>query len=193
MAQEDDLPDYEAFQAVRDTPVFHRRRRFEMRLQARASKTIRKYGFFREDEWSPEDASRAELMLKRLRDEREMQRPRAKQAGRRAYLNPRRRRGPERPDDDAYLWEGVPDYAAFLDNAAKEVGAWSADPVAEVAACRVVKDRLLTDLHLPAVQEALGALIPEWLHPSQDDPKKRGKKTRFGGERIGVDLCASCC
>jgi len=86
------------------------------------------------------------------------------------------------------LWEDEPDYAAFLDEAAKEVGAWGADPLSEIAACRKLKDRLLTDLHMPAVQEALGALIPEWLHPSQDDPKKRGKKKGFGGERVGVNL-----
>jgi hypothetical protein len=31
-------------------------------------------------------------------------------------------------------------------------------------------------------------LIPEWLHWSQDDPKTRGKKKGFGGERVGVNL-----
>jgi len=179
---EDDLPDWEAFQAVRDTPTFHRRRRFELRLQAKASNTIRKYGFFRDDRWSREDASRAEAMLKKLGTEREMQRSRVRPTGKRAYLKS------GKPDDDAYLWEGEPDYAAFLEDAAKEVGASGVDPVSETAACRLVKDRLLTELHMPAVQEALGALIPEWLHWSQDNPKTRGKKKGFGGERVGVNL-----
>ena len=84
-----------------------------------------------------------------------------------------------KPDHAAYLWEGEPDFAAFLEAAAKEVGALGVDPVSEIAACRLVKDKLLTELHMPAVQEALGALIPEWLHWSQDDPKTRGKKKGF--------------
>ena len=66
MVFEEDLPDWEAFQRVRETATFHRRRRFELRLQARASKTIRKYGFYGTDRWTAEDARRAESMLKKL-------------------------------------------------------------------------------------------------------------------------------
>ena len=174
MVFEEDLPDWEAFQAVRDTATFHRRRRFELRLFAKASKTIRKYRFYGKDPWSKEDARRAEKMLQKLEVECEMQKKRLP-LGRRI-------------DRNAFLWDGEPDYASFLDDAAKEVAGSS---VAELAACRQIKDRLLTELHLPAVKEVLGALIPEWLHPSQDDPKKRGKKRRGAvSERVGVDLSA---
>ena len=184
MVFEEDLPEWEAFQAVRDTPTFHRRRRFELRLQAQASKTIRKYRFFEDDKWSRDDAARADALLKKLESERESQRSRVRSTGRRAY------RPGGKPDDDAYLWEGEPDYAAHLDDAAKDLGGICDDVVSEIAAYRRIKDRLLCDLHMPAVKEALGALIPEWLHPSQDDPKRRGKKKGFGEKRVGVNITA---
>lgn len=184
MVFEDDLPEWEAFQAVRDTPTFRRRRRWELRLQAKASNTIRKYGFFQDDVWEPEEARRAEALLKKLRAAREKQRGRLLNTGRRAY------RPGGKPDHDAYLWDGEPDYAAFLLDAAKDLGGTAEDVASETAAYERVKDKLLSDLHMPAVKEALGALIPELLHWSLDDPKKRGKKKGFGEKRVGVDLVA---
>ena len=44
---------------------------------------------------------------------------------------------------------------------------------------------------MPAVKLALGALIPEWLHWSQDDPKVRGKPKVQSGKRVGVNITAS--
>ena len=189
MVFEEDLPEWEVFQGVRETATFHRRRRFELRLQARASRTIRKYGFCEVpgQQWSRQDADRAAALLKKLEVEREKQRTRLLRTGRRT-------------DDDAFLWDGEPDYAAFLSGAAKELGGSALDAASEIAACQDVVARLLAPtrlmdgtevyFHLPAVQEALGALIPEWLHPSQDDPKKRGKKRGFDVERVGVHLTA---
>ena len=186
MVFEDDLPEWEAFQGVRDTATFHRRRRFELRLQAKASETIRRYGFFAHDLWSEEEAVRAGALLKNLEAVREDQRAKLKNTGRRAYLSA------SRPDRDAYLWGNEPDYVALLDDAARTLGGTCAGNVdAEIAAYRRVKDKLLTDLHMPAVKEALGALIPEWLHWSQDDPKRRGKKNVQSGKRVGVNLTAS--
>jgi hypothetical protein len=43
-------------------------------------------------------------------------------------------------------------------------------------------------LHMPAVKEALGALIPEDLHSSLDDPKKRLKKRKVASDRVCVNL-----
>ena len=46
---EEDLPAYEHFVKARKTPAFRARRRFELRQQARASRTLRKYGFCEAD------------------------------------------------------------------------------------------------------------------------------------------------
>ena len=43
-------------------------------------------------------------------------------------------------------------------------------------------------LHMPAVQEALGALIPRGLQPSEDKSAKKGKDD-FGAVRGGSALC----
>jgi hypothetical protein len=98
MVFEDDLPDWETLQAVRETASFHRRRRFELRLEARASRTIRKYCYCEAEgqQWSKEDAARASAMLKFLEAERESQRRRLKHTGRHT-------------DEDAFLWDAEPD------------------------------------------------------------------------------------
>ena len=44
---EEDLPEFEEFMKAKKTPAFRRRRRWELRLQHRASETIRRYGFAR--------------------------------------------------------------------------------------------------------------------------------------------------
>ncbi len=196
MVFDEDLPDWEVFQGVRETATFHRRRRFELRLQARASRTIRKYGFCEAagQQWSPEEKVWAERLLKKLEVAREEQRASLKYTGRRAYLPSGKN------DDDAFLWDGEPDYRDLLFSAANELAASASDPAADLDMARRVADRLLAPtrindgtevyLHLPAVQEALGALIPEWLHPSQDDPKRRGKKKGLAVERVGVHVSA---
>jgi hypothetical protein len=106
MVFEEDLPEWVVFQGVRDTATFHRRRRFELRLEARASRTIRKYGFCEAlgEQWDRKDAERAQKLLKRLTVERENQRGSLKNTGRRAYF------ADGRPDPDAYLWDGEPDF-----------------------------------------------------------------------------------
>jgi ATP-dependent DNA helicase PIF1 len=183
MVFEEDLPEYEVFQSVRETPAFRRRRRFELRLEARASETIRKYGFCRAEgeQWSAEDRDRATALLARLKVVREKQRASMKQLARPT-------------DEEAYLWEQEPDYGKLLDDAVEEVSGHTAAHVSaesERGALIVVAKRLRNELHLPAVKEALGALIPEDLHPALDDPKKRGKKKgAIAAERVSVDLRA---
>jgi len=196
MVFEEDLPDWEVFQGVRETATFHRRRRFELRLEARASRTIRKYSFCEAsgEQWSRADASRAARLLSKLEVKREEQRGSLKNTGRRTHLPS------GEVDVDAFLWDGEPNYRSFLYTAADELEASEIAADGEVNSYRRVADRLLAAttvndgtevfVHLPAVQEALGALIPEWLHPSQDDPKKRGKKRGLDVNRIGVFLKA---
>ena len=179
---EHDLPDWEVFQGVRETPTFRRRVRYELRLQAKASHTIRKYGFCEAEgeQWSGADSGRAAALLENLRVEREQQRARLRQLGRRT-------------DADAFLWpEGEPDYGRLLATAGVELSGAAGDADgAERRAFQEVEGRLLNELHLPAVKEALGALIPEDLHPWQDDPKRRGKKGAVPAERVGVTLQAN--
>jgi len=61
-----DLPAWEHFQEAQWKANFRARRRFEWRLEAKASRTLRKYGYCRADEWSKDDASIAEELLKGL-------------------------------------------------------------------------------------------------------------------------------
>ena len=179
---ENDLPDWEVFQGVRQTPAFRRRVRYELRLQAKASHTIRKYGFCEAEgeQWSRDDSRRAEALLQKLTLEREQQRSRVLLLGRHT-------------DPDAFLWpEGEPDYGRLLAIAGMELsGAVGDADGPERRAFQDVEGRLLNELHLPAVKEALGALIPEDLHPGQDDPKRRGKKGVVAAGRVGVTLEAS--
>ena len=70
---EDDLPEYEHFMKARATKPFRRRKRWELRLQQRASNTLRKYRFCEEDEWSKDEADAAAsllLALERLAERR---------------------------------------------------------------------------------------------------------------------------
>ena len=52
---ETDLPPYEAFVAARVKPEFRSRQRYKLRLRAKASRTIRRYGFYERDLWEPEE------------------------------------------------------------------------------------------------------------------------------------------
>ena len=53
----------EAFLAARVKVEFRSRQRFKLRLRAKASNTIRKYGFYEKDEWTPEESALAERLL----------------------------------------------------------------------------------------------------------------------------------
>jgi hypothetical protein len=142
MAFVNDLPDYQVFMNVRETVAFRQRRRFELRLEARASETIRKYGFCEApgEQWTAGDRDRASALLARLRAVREKRRASLRQLARPT-------------DEDAYLWEEEPDYRALLETAADVLGGTS---VAERTSYELVVGRLLNELHLPAVKEALG-------------------------------------
>ena len=64
---EEDLPDYEHFMKARRTQVFRARKRFELRQQARASRTLRRYGYCEADLWSAEERAAAEELLAGLK------------------------------------------------------------------------------------------------------------------------------
>jgi len=64
---EEDLPSWEDFQAARAKPVFRQRRRMELRLLARFSRTLRRYGCCERDPWSTSEAAVAEALLQVLR------------------------------------------------------------------------------------------------------------------------------
>ena len=128
MVFENDLPGYEKFMAVKETQAFRQRKRFELLLEARASDTIRKYGFCEADLWTPEDSKRAQALLERLENVRE---------SRRSALPPGRPSGA-----DAYLWwDRDPCYEALLEEAVEEQMRWV--PASERAAYEAVKQRLL--------------------------------------------------
>ena len=71
---ETDLPPYEAFLAARVKPEFRSRQRFKLRLQAKASRTIRKYGCYERDVWSSPDSDLAEVLLGKVQQETDRER-----------------------------------------------------------------------------------------------------------------------
>ena len=107
---ENDLPEYEHFMKARATKPFRRRKRWELRLQQRASNTLRKYRFCEEDEWSKDEADAAASLLLAL--ERLAER-------RRDAL----RDGPGRVvDADTWLWgDREPCYEDLLRSACREL------------------------------------------------------------------------
>lgn len=166
-----DLPPWSAFQKARETEKFRVRLRFELRLQARFSRTLRKYGFCRADPWTREEAAAAEELLKGLRAKGQMQRSAISQTGKPC-------------DEDAHIWpHGEPPFDKML---AAEVQELAGGDASRKAFLLGVADRLRGELHMPAVREALGCLIPEGLHPRLDGKKAKGVKG--DAERVGVHL-----
>ena len=88
----------------------------------------------------------------------------------------------ERADVEAWVWgeEEVP-FEKFLQEACAEVARGDSG---KVALCEAVAVRLLGPLHMPAVREALGCLVPAEL-----DPKLDGKKPRGGPRQVGAETC----
>ena len=52
---------------AKKTPAFRERKRFELRARARASRTLRKYGYCEADVWTGEEARIAGRLLDGLR------------------------------------------------------------------------------------------------------------------------------
>ena len=62
-----DLQDYDVFTEAQWTKNFRARRRYDLRLQAKFSRTLRKYGYCRADLWDRGDAELAEKLLEGLK------------------------------------------------------------------------------------------------------------------------------
>ena len=128
---EEDLPEYEHFMRARKTRAFRERQRFELRQQARASETLRRYGFCEGDFWTAKEAQVAQEFLKGLGVSASEARSRL-----------RDQRGQSRKvDSDTWLWgiEG-PDCVGEL---AKDLQRVSDKTGAGRRMCEVVADRLL--------------------------------------------------
>ena len=125
---EEDLPDYGAFMKARKTLVFRERKRFELRQEAKASWTLRNYGFCEADIWTREEAAVASELLGGLTTAAAEQKQRLLGQGRRL-------------DGDSYLWGAQePDYVGQL---ACEVARVAGDGRFGRALCERVAERLL--------------------------------------------------
>jgi len=99
---QEDLPEYGEFMKAKNKKEFRERKRFELKMEARASWTLRKYGFCEADLWSGKEAGFAEDLLNGLKRIAEQQRDRLKSTG---YF----------PDSDWWLWgDREPDYVSEL-------------------------------------------------------------------------------
>ena len=239
---------------ARRTPAFRERRRFELKMEACASRTLRKYGYCDADVWSKEEREVAAALLSGLGTTAAEKRERLKNQGRVVDFFTWLWEDRE-PDLDGELAREVVRLAAgdqarqqelewvaqrlldrvrvrVVDEEEREIAralvarvptegcasdevAWrrallacaeelgGGDPcraqrcrkVAELVAGRVrrrgVWDDLVEDdvppeiqpLHISAVREAVGALIPDRLHSRLDEAVKRGKED-FGAVRV---------
>ena len=152
-----DLPEYEKFQEAQWKRNFRERRRFEWRLEAKASRTLRKYGYCEADAWTREEASVAESLLNLVAQDTRMRRMRLGKEG----------------DPNAWCWdtEELPLEEELLRHAQELVRqeGLNGDEAERVAA------RLLGPWHRCAVLEAFGCLIPREFHPKYDSRKPKGK------------------
>ena len=91
-------------------------------------------------------------------------------------------------DKEAWLWPNEePDLVGEFRRAIDAV-AGEDDGLRE--RCAKVRGRLLGALYLPAVEEALGCLIPEGLHPRLDDKRRNRAEPGAAAERCTVNLYA---
>ena len=98
---EEDLPEYVDFMKVRRTRAFRERKRYELRCEARASRTLRRYGFCRGDVWTEAERDVAAALLQGL-----------KAVGKERLDG---MPGSRRKDDDTWVWgDGEPDYDGEL-------------------------------------------------------------------------------
>ena len=106
---EEDLPEYGEFMKAKRTPAFRERKRFELRARARASRTLRKYGYCEADVWTEEEARIAGHLLDGLRSVAGQQEKRLKQVG---YF----------PDADTWLWgDAKVDFVGELSRQVREL------------------------------------------------------------------------
>ena len=145
---EEDLPEYEHFMKARKTLVFRERKRFQLRQQARASRTLRRYGYCRADLWSAAERAAAEEMLKGLKVVAQEQAVRVGVGG--AVGGP-----------DTWLWgDAEPDYEGLL--AAEVARACAGDQERELLYARVA-DRLLDRTRARCMTEEESVLVGELL------------------------------
>ena len=129
---EEDLPEYGEFMKAKKTHAFRERKRFELRARARASRTLRKYGYCEADVWTGEEARIAGRLLDGLRGVAIQQQQRLKNLG---YF----------PDADTWLWgDSNPDIVGELSRQVRELA--EGDAVRQKA-YEFVAERLL-DLSL---------------------------------------------
>ena len=145
---EEDLPEYEHFMKARRTPAFRERKRFELKCEARASRTLRRYGFCEADLWSEGERRDAAALIDGLKTTAQMKR---------SSLG--RQHGSV--DFDTWLWgDGDPDYQGELAREVERVA--DGDEIRRAALMRVA-DRLLDRLHVRAASTAEISVAEELL------------------------------
>ena len=169
-----DLPPWEDFQEAKFREDFRGRQRFMLRLRAKFSRTLRKYGRILRnvpERWSDHEFEGAEKLIRCLQTQGALQRSSISLSGRPI-------------DEDADVWPDGVDVSRQMALAVEDA---AGHDEGERHALAAVAERLQQPYHMPAVREALGCLIPEHLHPRLDGKKPRGSG-RQGQDHIGVHL-----
>ena len=175
---ETELPSYEAFEQGRYTRAFRESRRWALHLEAKASRTIRKYGFLCRvpgHAWSREEAALAEQLEAGLRNVRRRQQEVSRGRG-------------GRWAQDSFIWaDGDPDVATELARVCLDQARGDADLEGhfQAVARRLLGDEIIITrcgreidrnrAHLPALREALGCLVPKEFDPYFDKLPPKGK------------------
>ena len=111
--------------SARRKPTYRARRRFELRQEAAASRTLRKYGFCEADVWLPDERKAAADLLEALGHVRNEQRERLRDRRVRGDVG-RNEQDERRQGQDAYayLWpDGEPNFESILAAAVAELAA----------------------------------------------------------------------
>ena len=145
---EEDLPDYEHFMKARRTPAFRARKRYELRCEVRASRTLRRYGYCEADLWTDAERQGAEALISGLKITAKEQLDRLSV-------------GDKRVDASTWLWgHGAPDFDGEL---RKQVERLAAGDEVQRAMLGKVADRLLDRHRVRVATPAESALAEKLL------------------------------
>ena len=198
---EEDLPDYREFMSARRKPAYRARRRFELRQEAAASRTLRKYGFCEADVWLPIERKAALDLLEALghvrNEQRERLRDRCVHGGVGRNEQDEKRQG---QDAYAYLWpDGEPDFESLLAGAVAELAARKEErrPVLQSVAERLLDQsrvRRATAEEVVIGERLLCSLSQGCDAPVVDPPVSQSSvaTVSVGPSSTGSVLCLQC-
>jgi len=165
-----DLPSYEEFQVLKNCGEFRGRQRYKLKLHADWARTIRRYRCYAKEPWPAAAADLADRLLGHVTTIAKTER-----ASNGLHF-----------DLDAWPWLDVahpPVDDVLADAVARECALGKSHHVELLRVAALLKG----ERQLPGLLDAMGCLIPRFLHPSLDGVRSNGV-VRVGAITSGVAL-----